>query len=145
MNRSCFRAAGVLLAGVVLLAVGCDSGPKVVPVAGTVLIDGKLLTHGFVQVAPANARPATGKIERDGRFTLTTLTPGDGCAVGTHPVAVIGTESLGPAAQRWHAPKKYAAADSSGLTVTIDGPTSDLKIELTWSGGGPFVEKYDKE
>lgn len=113
--------------------------------SGIVLIDGAPLTHGFVQVAPAGFRPASGPIGSDGRFTLTTLKEGDGCVVGTHPVAVIATESLGPSGQKWHAPKQYAAQDTSGLKVTIDGPTSDLKIELTWAGGKPFVEQFNKE
>src|SRR5262245_36257360 len=145
MTRFPARPAAALLAAAALFAAGCSSGPKVVRVSGVVLIDGQPLTHGFVQVAPAGYRPATGKIGPDGRFTLTTLTEGDGCVVGTHPAAVIATETLGPGAQKWHAPKKYAATETSGLTVTIDRPTDDLKIELTWAGGKPFVERFTKE
>jgi len=122
--------------------IGCSSQPKIVPVSGTVLIDGELLTHGFVQVAPEGFRPATGKIGKDGRFTLTTLKLNDGCLPGTHPVAVIATETLGPGSQKWHAPRKYASNDTSGLTATVSGPTNDLKIELTWDGGEPFVQSF---
>ena len=64
---------------------------------------------------------------------------------GTHPAAVVATESLGPGAQKWHAPRAYADLTSSKLNVTVDGPTQDLKIELTWAGGKPFVERYNKE
>lgn len=133
------------LAGFCLLLAGCSSGPKIVPVSGQVLIDGKPLEHGVVQVAPAGFRPAVGTIGPGGRFTLETLEPGDGCVVGTHPAAVIANESTSPSSQRWHAPKKYADASTSGLQVTIDGPTDSLKIELSWDGGKPFVEHYNKE
>lgn len=143
-RRAFRRVLSVLLIGVPLLA-GCDDGPKIVPVSGQVLIDGEPLTHGFVQVAPAGYRPASGKIGEDGRFTLTTTKPGDGCVVGTHPATVVGTESIDAGSQRWHAPKAYADYESSGLTVTIDGPTEDLKIELSWKGGKPFVERFSKE
>lgn len=129
-------------------AAGCGGGPKVVPVSGRVLIDGRPLTHGTVQVQPAGYRAASGKIGPDGRFTLTTTADNDGCLVGTHPIAVVATETLGPGAQKWHAPRKYAAAETSGTTVTVDGPTDNLEIKLTWAGetpGAPFVEKFGKE
>lgn len=128
----------------VLLLTGCNSGPKIVPVAGEVLIDGKPLPTGFIQVLPAGFRAAAGKIE-NGRFVLTTLDPDDGCVLGTHPVAVIGTQSMGPGAQKWHAPKKYMSTETSELTVNITGPTNNLKVELTWAGGKPFIEKFNKE
>jgi hypothetical protein len=145
VNRAICRSL-LALASAAVAAAGCgDPGPKLVPVAGVVLIDGKPLTHGFVQVAPVGGRAATGKIGPDGRFTLTTFTENDGCYVGTHPVAVVATESIDGSSQRWHAPKKYTSADTSGLTVTVDGPTDGLKIELTWDGGKPFVQHFSKE
>jgi hypothetical protein len=137
--------AGALTVALCAL-IGCgDSGPKVVPVSGTVTIDDKPLTFGYVQVMPANWRAATGKIGPDGKFTLTTTAEGDGCVTGTHPVSILASESLGPDALKWHAPKAYADAAASKLTATISGPTQDLKIELKWSGGKPFVEKFQKE
>jgi hypothetical protein len=126
---------------VTFAVVGCDNGPKIVPVSGVVLIDGKPLTKGTVQVMPSGHRAASGTIGPDGRFTLTTTKDGDGCVIGTHPVRVVGNENVGPSDIRWLAPKKYSSPDESGLKITIDGPTSDLKIELTWEGGKPFIEK----
>lgn len=120
---------------------GCDRGPKIVPVSGIVLIDGQPLKKGSVQVMPAGYRAAAGTIGPDGRFTLTTTDDGDGCVIGTHPARVVGNENVGTSDIRWLVPKKYASAQDSGLTVTIDGPTNDLKIELTWAGGKPHIEK----
>ncbi len=124
---------------------GCHSGPKIVPVSGIVLIDGKPLTYGFVQVVPEGYRAATGKIGADGRFTLTTTASNDGCIVGVHSLAVIANESLGPTKQKWHAPKLYASPTTSGLTATVNGPTNDLQINLTWNGKQPFIEEFGKE
>ena len=118
------------LAAVVLALAGCGGGPRVVPVSGFVTIDGQPLTYGHVQVIPADWRPASGRIGGDGRFTLTTTASGDGCVVGTHPVAVLAGESLTPETMKWHAPQKYADAATSNLTVTITGPTDNLRIEL---------------
>src|SRR5687768_6454035 len=78
-----------------LLAAGCDSRPQRVPVSGKVLIDGQPLTYGFVRIIPQDARPATGQIGPDGRFTLTCYDDGDGCIPGKHAAAVIACESLG--------------------------------------------------
>ncbi len=139
------RSALVALAALLLSTAGCVRGPRIVPVSGQVLIDGKPLEHGFVQVIPEGYRAASGKIGPDGRFQLTTFAPNDGCAVGSHPATVIGVETINPTSQRWHAPKKYADPATSGLTVTIEGPTDSLTIKLTWDGGKPFVEHFSKE
>ena len=139
------RITLTLLLSLALLPAGCDDGPEIVPVSGQVLIDGKPLTHGFVQVGPKGYRPASGDIGPDGRFTLTTSEPGDGIVIGTHPAAVIGTESIDGTKQRWHAPRKYQDFSTSGLTVTVDGPTDSLKIELSWNGGKPFIQHFGKE
>ncbi|QEL15936.1 hypothetical protein [Limnoglobus roseus] len=138
--------AGGALVVVFLSLVGCsDGGPKVVPVSGIVTIDGQPLTYGHIQVLPTGWRPASSRIGSDGRFMLTTTVSGDGCAVGTHPVAILAGESISTEATKWHAPKKYADSKTSNLTVTITGPTNDLKVELTWSGGKPFTEKFERE
>ena len=111
---------------------------------GIVIIDGQPLTYGHIQVIPTGWRPASGRIGGDGRFTLTTTVSGDGCAVGTHPVAILAGESLTPETMKWHAPEKYADVKTSNLTVTITGPTDDLKIELK-SDGGSKPTKIIKE
>jgi hypothetical protein len=65
----------------------------------------------------------------------------DGAVLGRHAVAVMAGQPMGEAAMRWHAPKKYADHRTSGLEVQIDGPTDSLRIELTWAGDAPFVER----
>jgi hypothetical protein len=125
-------AAAVVFAFAV---AGCgERGPKIVPVSGMVTIDGQPLTYGHVQVLPAGWRPASGRLDGSGRFTLTTNTPNDGCPVGTHPVVILASESLTPETTKWHAPSKYADEKTSTLTVTIIGPMDDLKIELKSDG-----------
>ena len=141
----------LLLACAVVVAplAGCGyRRPKRVAVSGRVLIDGKPLvaaTKGYthVQLVPADARPAYGKIDSEGRFRLTTYEGEDGCVPGKHTVVVTAYEQIGPAACRWLVPKKYRHFRTSDKTVTIDGPTDSLQIELSWEGGQPFVERFD--
>jgi hypothetical protein len=136
---------GVLIALGLGVFAGCDNRPQRVPVSGTVLIDGKPLTRGFVQVVPADARASSGEIGPDGRFTLTCYDEQDGCVLGTHPVAVIASEAMGSNAVKWHAPKKYQDTTTSGLTVEITEPTESLVINISWEGGKPFIERFEDE
>jgi lysophospholipase L1-like esterase len=124
----------------VVKLLGVEARPKRVPVAGRVLIDGKPLAAGFVQLYPAHDRAAIGHIGPDGRFTLATFEPNDGCVLGKHRATVTGRESKGGNALLWLAPKKYSNANISGLEVEIVGPTDNLEIKLTWDGGKPFIE-----
>ena len=59
-------------------------------------------------------------------------------------VAILAGESISPENTKWHAPQRYADIQTSNLTVTITGPTNDLKIELK-SDGGKSVERKDRE
>jgi hypothetical protein len=140
------QAARILLAGVALAFLGCGDGrPARVPVSGQVLIDGKPLTYGSVQFIPDNARAAQGKLDGQGRFTLSCFEANDGAVVGLNRVAVNACEHIGGVKMRWHAPKKYADAKSSGLSQNVTEATESLAINLTWDGGKPFVEVAEGE
>jgi len=104
-------------------------------------MDGKPLSGGSIMVIPSNQRPAGSSIGPDGRFTLSSYQRNDGVVTGNHQVTVQFTEILGERETRWLTPKKYGKANTSGLTVTIDGPTDDLTINLSWDGKKPFVER----
>jgi hypothetical protein len=129
----------------ITLPLGCDSKPEMAQVTGQVLIDGKPLRFGSIQVAPKGYRPAVAKLDEEGRFVLSTSVDGDGVVLGTHPVAVIGTETKGPGAQYWHAPKRYADTATSGLEMTIEKNTKEVKVELNWGNDKPFLERFNKE
>jgi hypothetical protein len=128
-----------------LTVAGCNSSREgIVPVSGQVTIDGQPLTRGQITVMPEGHRASIGKIASDGRFTLSCFEAGDGAPVGQHIATITAVESVNDRSNRWHAPKEYANK-ATGVWVIIDGPTEDLKIELTWAGSkqkGPFVEKF---
>ena len=139
MSKSSLLSTAALFAAI---AVGCGDGrPQRVPVSGKVLIDGAPLTRGALRFNPAEGRVATGAIGADGTFELMTYEPGDGVVTGTHAVTVHASEELNDGSVRWFVPKKYHHAATSGLSQTIEGPTNDVVIELTWDGKpGPYVE-----
>lgn len=143
MSRIPFEYWSLLLGLLPLL--GCDWGPRIVSVSGQVVIDGKPLQKGFVRFVPDKARAASGEINGDGRFTLTTVEANDGCVVGTHQVEVISKEFPSQTQTVWLIPRKYADLATSGLEITIERPQTDLKIELSWDGGQPEVENTDSQ
>jgi len=130
----------VLVAVLAMIVTGCESRSKRVPVAGQVLIDGQPLAGGHIWIEPAADRAGSGVIDEQGRFRMTTYDENDGCVPGTHQVAVISTKQLNPTQTMYLIPLKYRESTTSELTLTIDKPTEDLKIELTWAGGKPYVE-----
>lgn len=139
-----FRQLVFVIAISLMGIAGCgDDRPTRVPVSGTVMIDDQPLTYGFIRVIPEKGRLATAKLDSQGRFALMTYEQGDGVVLGTHSVEVIGEEALSETRSKWHAPKKYGRKHSSGLTATIDGPTDNLRIDITWSGGEPFIEIHN--
>lgn len=132
-----------LLAAIILIASGCGDGlPQRVPVAGTVTIDGAPLSRGSIMFISQGGRPAGGGIDSQGHFTLSCYKPGDGATLGLHQVKVTAIEPINERSNRWLAPKKYADERSSGIEVEVAEPIEDLKIELTWDGGKPFVESW---
>jgi hypothetical protein len=128
------RCPWVLLILAVLLGAGCDSRPARVPVSGTVTIDGQPLTSGYVRFVPQHGRPASGPIDSNGNFKLTTFDDNDGVILGQHQVEVIAVANPSGSVVRYLTPVKYQDASTSGLQFTITQPELALKLELTWDG-----------
>jgi hypothetical protein len=126
-----------------LIVAGCDDGrPTRVPIAGTVLVDGKPLTVGDVKFVPQGARPSSGKIDASGRFRLTCYDGGDGAVLGKHRVQVSASEIKGEDV-RWHAPIKYANFRTSGITFEVNEPTESMVIELKSDGSSAEIRTND--
>src|SRR5687768_15134669 len=71
--------------------VGCwgsSDAPHVVPVSGTVTMQGRPLADVGVTFFPTHGPIATGNTNQDGQFNLMTIEPGDGASIGTHRVVL---------------------------------------------------------
>ena len=147
MNKMIFIYPKFLCCVVLLACMGCDNSPQRVPVTGIVLIDGKPVTRGFLRILPASGRAAFGEISSDGRFTMTSMKPTDGCVPGQHPVEIVSVMAISDSSQQRMIPAIYANPSASNLKVNIADQPTELKIELTWNGSGhkgPYLEKFDK-
>jgi hypothetical protein len=121
--------------------------PKLGKVHGKVSYQGKPVSSGRVVFTPVagkgrdTGQGASGEIESDGSFEMTTFNTGDGAILGQHIVTVVVREKKEmpkPDANghiKYEVPKaltptKYATADKSPLRCTVvEGPT-EFPIEL---------------
>lgn len=130
--------AAIVLAG--LAVQGCNRGPVVVPVSGTVEVDGKPLTTGAITVIPDHGRAATGTIGKDGRFTLTTFVPDDGVLVGRHRVVVTAHQDIGRMKIKWLVPAACRDMAGTPLVLEVKGRTNDAKVSISTEGKPLEVE-----
>lgn len=80
---------------VACLLIGCGGGDDfaTAPVSGTVTMNGQPVTGGTITFVPlgegeaeVTGKPASGAIQKDGSFTLSTYEEGDGAVIGKHRV-----------------------------------------------------------
>jgi len=124
-----FRSSAVAC----LMFAGCGGSTeqastllKPVPVKGSVLYKGKALTGGTVRFEPEDGgREASGNIEPDGTFTLTTFKAADGAVAGKHRVAVDP-----PADKPKALPAKYKSAASSGIVLDVSIEKTEYVVDL---------------
>jgi hypothetical protein len=131
-------ALGLSLFCLAIAAVGCErTGGDRVAVAGTVLLDGEPLTSGMIRFVPEVGRPASSAILSDGRFELASDSVNKvstfGVPPGDYRVQVSALQVVDDETIRWKAPEKYADFRTSGLNVTINKPTHNLVIHLSWA------------
>ena len=97
--------------------------------------DGRRATFGTVEFkAEDGGQIASGRIEQDGSFRLSTFGDGDGAVAGRHRaivVQVINTEHL-PLEQHHHVldvHPRYARYETSGLEFSVD-PGGENVLEI---------------
>ena len=93
-------AGGLVMVAGCLIAAGCGaknaSLKGLAPVSGTVTLKGAPLAGATVTFAASGAgRSAAGTTDGSGKFSLTSLEPGDGAAPGDYTVTVKKTETVG--------------------------------------------------
>jgi len=130
----------VLLCVSLVLTPGCgDSRPETFQVTGTVTCRGKPLEGALVMFVPKGTRPASGKTDAEGRFTLLSFKPGDGAVVGEHTVCIAKSvpdpnDKGGSPYPKMISllPDRYATPVKSPLraVVTEEGP-NDFQFDVT--------------
>lgn len=116
------------------LVAGCGSDTstakkmmQAVPVKGVVKLKGKPLTQGSIRFEPEDGgREASGSINPDGSFVMSTFENEDGAVQGLHRVAVVGAGG----GKKDPVPIKYHNFVTSGLTLEVTADKTDYVVEL---------------
>ncbi|MBN2295991.1 MAG: hypothetical protein JXM70_26400 [Pirellulales bacterium] len=128
----------MLFAAAMTSLTGCGKKRELAPLSGKVLYKGQPLRFGTVVFEHEYGQPATGAIQPDGTFTLTTRGEGEGTAVSTSRVRVACYEGQNPSSQaaagevatlgRSLIPEKYTSFETSGLSVRVRSGANDPVI-----------------
>ncbi len=152
-----------VVSALVLFAVGCGGSdrPDLVPVNGTVLLDGEPVAGAavaFQLITDEKAsykRPSSAMTDAQGNFALQTYIPGDGAPLGNYKVTITKRDVVGelpanynaenpeatPIKYQWVVPREYSEADTSGLQAEVTTAGLDPSVfDLTSGGAKPKIE-----
>lgn len=139
------RVAGIYSLGLVAcLLAGCGGGDEfsTASVAGTVTMNGQPVNGGsitFVPIADGEGnlagKPASGPVQEDGAFTLSTYQENDGAVIGKHrvmysPPQPISTETPEGGHAAPPQPSKYAGMVPITPEVEVTSGENDFEIEI---------------
>ena len=109
---------------------GTSAGAKasLIPVKGKVTYKGKPLAQGRVTFESQDSRKrATGKLQADGTFVMSTYQEGDGVAAGEHSVIISDVDNT---LARDRAFKKYMFRSYGALTAHVTPDNTDFPFDL---------------
>lgn len=121
------------------LIVGCSNGNmKTAVVKGKITFNGKAVPIGTISFVPEGNKPAaTGQIQKDGSYELSTYGDGDGAVLGKHTVMIIAVDAQEGALPEDKnpvppaiIPDKYFNNQTSGLTANVEDKVNEINFEL---------------
>jgi len=123
-----------LLAVIVIASSGC--GSDMAPVNGTVERDGRVVPGGNVIFRPIGAgKLATGVIQSDGSFQLTTNRLNDGAVVGQYRVTIAGERDS------TNEDTRTTFVGPADLTLdVVAGTTNEFKIHVRTQDGWQAIK-----
>ncbi len=121
------RIGLALLVGITLGSFGCGgpapTGAPTSPVKGRVTFQGKPVTKGTITFEPEGAgKEASGEIQADGTFVLTTYKKDDGAVLGNHRVSVANAGKS--------VPVKFASFQTSHIEMEVSEGKTEYNIDL---------------
>ncbi len=127
-----------ILSLVSVVAIGCDKGPKKVPITGTVMVGDELVETGSITFDPADGQgPSDGARILNGQFEAE-VTTGEK-RVKAYGSKVVGQVEMDPVLNPGVMSNKYedfpAKVFQEEITVKIE--KKNQVVEIKYSGNGP--------
>ncbi|MBI3468310.1 MAG: carboxypeptidase regulatory-like domain-containing protein [Planctomycetes bacterium] len=127
-NRSCCGVSLILM--IALSPVGCEGGPELGIVTGTVTLNGQPVPNAFVVFTPKGpGRPSQTKTDAEGRFSLKFSGEREGALIGHHSVTV-STADITDAGQNIKEIIPAAYNRQGSIDVTVESGTNVINLEL---------------
>ncbi|MFW5692608.1 MAG: hypothetical protein ACOCWL_00185 [Thermoguttaceae bacterium] len=135
---------GLMFLGILAMC-GCRSGRETTyPVSGVVRFEGQPLTDCRIMFRPEQGPVASGRLDEEGRFQLSTYGSGDGAVAGVHRVWLAPPETefdmsddeleFGQDASRLRKPPpfpaKYLSFATSELTADVQAEANEFEFVL---------------
>lgn len=114
---------GVALASAALTLTGCDSGPELGEVQGTVRLDGKPVAGVMLEFKPEEGETSYGTTNQQGEYKLRFDRQRDGAVVGKHKVKITPDDDT-----RVRIPARYN--EETTLVETVEPGKNQIDFDL---------------
>jgi len=125
-----------------MYCLGCDSGPEIAYVEGTVTMDGQPLANATVVFIPEDGRPAGGRTDASGHYELTFTAGREGAIPGKNSIRISTYTEASEAedgspipGQKETVPAKYNS--QSELEFTVAPGTNNI-ADFALDSKGPL-------
>ncbi len=122
------------------LLAGCSRDMPMGRVSGRVTFEGNPVTEGQIVFQPEQGPAASGLLDAEGRYRLSTHAPGDGAVQGLHRVTIVPAEAgvqlqpgqppAPPTAPKFNLPEKYLRPETSELTAEVAAGSNTFNFAL---------------
>lgn len=130
--------SAVVLAVAAMFVCGCGAASsETAPVRGKVTYKGKPVPNGTITFVPAVGPAATGELQQDGSYELTTYRDGDGAVPGKHKVIVVAMRDMANLLPEQRSPlpapivpEKYTSLATSDLEAQVEMKENTVDFDL---------------
>jgi hypothetical protein len=132
MNEKILRRDFRMVVLAAVLACGCGQSSPLVPVTGSVTLDGEPLPRAQVLFRPRNGRPSFAITDDNGKYALRYTAESMGALPGEHVVSVTtaaNDDGDDNAAAKESLPARYNSKSTLSVTVDATHRTHDFDLQ----------------
>jgi hypothetical protein len=130
MNKKSFSSDFRMVVLAAVLVSGCGQSSPLIPVTGSVTLDGEPLPKAHVLFRPQNGRPSFAVTDANGKYALQYTSQSMGAVPGKHVVCVTtADDEEGDTAAKEILPSRYNSKSTLSVTVDATHRTHDFDLQ----------------